>query len=173
MSDFYTLRIVQTGGYDESQHEELLSLRMDGHGLSDIEDVYTQAVMTFLAANGIYAWRVEDKKTLVSIGASAEMHDVVVFLAGAGAAAFTGELGRRLAQAVQDVAKKMLGQDSEISDTAALARAIFHHRECREYARLIEMRRNAEGHRTFHFADGVEIEIDRYGNVLRAEDTSP
>jgi ribonuclease HIII len=60
---------------------------------------------------------------------------VLIFLAGAGAAAFTGELAKKLATQLQNLAKKMMGQD-EIGDGDALALATMHHPEPCSYAQL-------------------------------------
>jgi len=103
MSDVYTLRIVGTPGFDEQNAEELFALRLDGAGSGEIETAYRNAAIRFLADHEIYAWRVRDERVLTSTGASAEFHDVVVFLAGAGAAAFTAEFGKRLANLLQDL----------------------------------------------------------------------
>jgi hypothetical protein len=126
-----------------------------------------------LADHEIYAWRVRDERVLTSTGPSAEFHEVVVFLAGAGAAAFTAEFGKRLANFLQDLAKKMVGRYPEIGDGDALALATMRHREQAEFALLVEMTRNDIGHRVFRFADGVTIELDRHGNVVTTARLEP
>jgi hypothetical protein len=164
MTDIYTLRVLKTHGYEEEGAEELFSIRLDGVGFSDIENVYKQAAVTLLTGEGIYPWRIRDERVYTGTGAAAEFRDVIVFLAGAGAAAFTGEFAKRLASLLQDLGKKLVGHD-EIGDGDALVLATLRHRELSDYAQLLEMTRNERGNRVFRFADGVRIELDQHGNA--------
>jgi hypothetical protein len=175
MSDFYRLRIVATQGFDEShERDELLSIRLPGAGLAeDLENTYRWTAIRMLADHNIYAWQVRDQRVLTNVGASAELHEVVIFLAGAGAAAFTAELAKRLVAALEGLSKKVLGNEPEISDGDALAMATLSHREAGEYTHLVEFKRNEAGNRVFRFADGVEIEVDKYGTVVRHESCEP
>src|SRR5687767_391246 len=92
VSDRYRLRITNAAGDDPQHGDELLSLDLYPSGM---EDIYRDATLMFLAKEGIYSRRVEDKRVHTNIGASAEVHDVLIFLAGAGSAAFTGEIAKR------------------------------------------------------------------------------
>jgi hypothetical protein len=163
VADRYQLRITNAAGDDPAHGKELLRLDLYPCGM---EDIYKDATLMQLAKEGIFARRVEDKRVLTNIGASAEVHDVLIFLAGAGSAAFTGEIAKRLASMLTELGRKLAGYDPEIGDSEALSVATLRHREINEYSQLIGMARNEVGNRVFRFADSVTIEIDRYGNAV-------
>ena len=94
MSDEVTIKVLKTPGWEERHAEELMTVSLQGVGYSDAESAYKQAALTFLGEQEIYPWRVLDKTVYVNIGASAEFRDVLIFLSGAGAAAFTGEIAK-------------------------------------------------------------------------------
>ncbi len=166
MPDSSTFKVVKTKDtFEHETYEELLSLDLSGPDYDD--NLYKHTALKLLAEHNIYAWRVEDRKTLINTGASAEFQQVIIFLAGAGAMAFTGEVVKRLAALLESVARKAFSAESEMDDLAALSTATLYRRSVDEHAQLVEMKRTETGNRVFRFVDGAEIELDKHGILVR------
>jgi len=167
VSDGYRLRIVRTAGFEEEPGEELLSINLPGSFSPAAEDLYRSIAQQFLVDSKIYPWKVHDERNLVSIGASAEMRDVVIFLAGGAALTVTAELVKKIVDALQHLAERAVGRD-DVGDVDALAIAILHHDTRASYGSLGEFARAANGNRLFRFADGSEVEVDKHGTIVRS-----
>ena len=166
MSDECKLRIVKTEDtHDHEHYEELLSLDLLAEGLSD--NFFKETAIQLLGEREIEVWLVTDNKSFINVGASFETQEVIIFLTGAGAVAFTKAVANIIESVLRGLASKALGR--EISDAEALARATIRRRNASEYGQLLEMKRTDNGNRVFRFADGAVLEIDTQGNTVREE----
>jgi hypothetical protein len=169
MSDRVQITVLKTPGFEEDSADEIWRIALDGAD-GGVEELYRATTLELMAREGIYAWRVHDHRVLTSIGASAEVRDILIFLTGAAAGQFTGEVVKRLTAALEAIARRLWG-DNEISDQTAFNLAVLRHREACEYAKLLGMARNERGNRTFLFADGTSIELDARGAVVKVTDS--
>lgn len=168
MVDECTLKIVRTvDTFDHEHYEELASINLFAESGDD--NLMKDTAIRLLAEHNIYAWRVEDKRVLINVGASAELQDIIIFLAGAGSATFISEIVKRVVAALEAVSKNILDGKHELSDGEALTQATLWRQQVKEQGALVEMRRTEAGNRAFRFSDGSEIEVDKYGQVVREQ----